>query len=115
VIHGSRRTWSCTRCAGWSTREAGCSTAEDHYGLAGLTDLAISAGFRPEWIATGSLEEWDDFESGYMADVEEWLADHQDHPQAAETRKRADDHLSIWLRGSRGCMGLAYLTLIPVP
>jgi hypothetical protein len=50
-----------------------------------------------------------------MADVEEWLADHQDHPQAAETRKKADDHLSIWLRGSRGCMGLAYLTLIPLP
>jgi cyclopropane fatty-acyl-phospholipid synthase-like methyltransferase len=89
-------------------------TAENHYDLAGLTDVAISAGFRPEWIETASLEEWDDFESGYMADVEEWLADHQDHPLAAETRKRADDHLSIWLRGSRGCMGLAYLTLIPV-
>jgi hypothetical protein len=56
---------------------------------------------RPEWIETASLEEWDDFESGYMADVEEWLANHQDHPQAAETRKRTDDHLSIWLRGSR--------------
>jgi hypothetical protein len=48
-----------------------------------------------------------------MADVEEWLAGHQDHPQAAETRKKADDHLSVWLRGSRGCMGLAYLTLVP--
>jgi hypothetical protein len=88
--------------------------AGNYCDLAGLADLAISAGFRPEWIETASLEEWDDFESGYMADVEEWLAGHQDHPQAAETRKKADDHLSIWLRGSRGCMGLAYLTLIPV-
>jgi SAM-dependent methyltransferase len=88
-------------------------TAEDHYDLAGLVDLAIAAGFRPEWIETASLQEWDDFESGYMADVEEWLADHPDHPQAAETRKMTDDHLSIWLRGSRGIMGLAYLTLIP--
>jgi hypothetical protein len=34
---------------------------------------------------------------------------------AAETRKMADDHLSVWLRGSRGLLGLAYLTLIPVP
>ena len=90
-------------------------TAEDHYDLAGLIDLAISAGFRPEWIETASLQEWDDFESGYMADVEEWLADHQGHPRAAETRKLADRHLSIWLRGSRGLLGMAYLTLIPLP
>jgi SAM-dependent methyltransferase len=91
------------------------SSAGDQYDLAGLVDLAISAGFRPEWIETASLDEWDDFESGVGADVEEWLAGHPDHPQAAETRKKADDRLSIWLRGSRGCLGLAYLTLIPMP
>jgi hypothetical protein len=68
-------------------------TAEDHYDLAGLVDAAISAGFRPEWIETASLEEWDDFESGV---------------------EKADDRLSIWLRGSRGRLGFAYLTLIPV-
>ena len=88
-------------------------TADDHYDLAGLVDAAITAGFRPEWIEAASLEEWDDFESGVGADVEEWLASHPDHPQAAETRKQADDRLSIWLRGSRGCLGVAYLTLIP--
>jgi SAM-dependent methyltransferase len=90
-------------------------TAEDHYDLAGLVELAISAGFRPEWIEAATLEEWDDFESGVGADMEEWLARHQDHPQAAEIRKKADDRLSIWLRGSRGCLGFAYLTLIPLP
>jgi hypothetical protein len=90
-------------------------TAEDHYDLAGLTSLAVSAGFRPEWIETATLEEWEDFESGVGADVEEWLARHQDHPQAAETRKKADGRLSIWLRGSRACLGMAYLTLIPLP
>lgn len=88
-------------------------TAGDHHDLAGLVDVAIAAGFRPEWIETASLDEWDEFESGYMADVEEWLVTHGDHPLAAETRKQADDHLGIWLRGSRGVMGLAYLTLIP--
>ena len=88
-------------------------TAGDHYDLAGLVDQAVRAGFRPEWIETASLAEWDDFESGYMADVEEWLAAYPDHPRADETRKMADEHLSIWLRGSRGVMGLAYLTLIP--
>ena len=90
-------------------------TAEDHYDLPGLIDLAIRAGFRPEWIETASLEEWDDFESGFMADAEEWLAGHQDHPLAAETRKMADDHLSVWLHASRGLLGVAYLTLIPLP
>jgi len=87
--------------------------AGDHHDLAGLVGLAVSAGFRPEWIETASLDEWDEFESGYLADVEEWLVTHADHPLAEETRKKADDHLSIWLRGSRGVMGLAYLTLIP--
>jgi SAM-dependent methyltransferase len=90
-------------------------TADAYYDLAGLVDRAVAAGFRPEWIEVASLEEWDDFESGYMADVEEWLASHPDHPLADETRKTADDHLSIWLRGSRGVLGLAYLTLIPLP
>jgi cyclopropane fatty-acyl-phospholipid synthase-like methyltransferase len=89
-------------------------SASDHYSLADLTDVAISAGFRPERIEVASLEEWDDFESGLYADTEEWLADHEDHPLAAETRQRVDDHLSVWLRGSRGLLGLAYLTLIPV-
>jgi hypothetical protein len=91
------------------------TTAGEYRNLAGLVGLAVSAGFRPEWIETASLQEWDDFESGYMADVEEWLAGHQDHPEAAETRKQADEHLSVWLRGSRGLLGLAYLTLIPQP
>jgi SAM-dependent methyltransferase len=89
-------------------------TAEDHYDLAGLVDAAITAGFRPEWIEAASLEEWDDFESGVGADVEEWLAGHPDHPRAGETRRKADDRLSIWLRGSRGRLGFAYLTLIPL-
>ena len=91
------------------------TTAGDHYDLAGLVDLAISAGFRPEWIETASLEEWDDFESGLMAYAQEWLAGHHDHPQAAQARKKADDHLSVWLRASRGLLGVAYLTLIPLP
>jgi len=88
-------------------------SADDHHDLPGLVDLAISAGFRPAWIETATLEEWDDFESGVGADTEEWLATHPHHPQAAQVRKQADDRLSIWLRGSRRRLGLAYLTLIP--
>jgi SAM-dependent methyltransferase len=82
--------------------------------LPGLVDVAVDAGFRPAWIETASLEEWEEFESGYQCDEEEWLAGHQDHPMANEIRKQLDEHRSYWLRGYRGVLGLAYLTLVPV-
>jgi SAM-dependent methyltransferase len=92
----------------------GASATELH-SLPDLVDLAAAAGFRPAWIETANGDEWDDFESGYQADVEEWLAAHPDHPRAARTREDADRHRATWLRGYRSVMGLAYLTLIPTP
>ncbi|WP_225795106.1 SAM-dependent methyltransferase [Streptomyces aculeolatus] len=86
----------------------------EHLDLAGLVDLAVAAGFRPAWIETAGDDEWEDFESAYQSDVEEWLAAHPDHPLAEETRDRVDRHRSMWLRGYRGVLGLAYLTLVPV-
>ena len=82
--------------------------------LASLVDLAVAAGFRPAWIETASPQEWEDFESGYQCDEEEWLAAHPDHPKAAEIRARVDQHRSFWLRGYYGLLGMAYLTLVPV-
>ncbi|MEV4439552.1 class I SAM-dependent methyltransferase [Streptomyces sp. NPDC049577] len=90
------------------------ASASEMHDLAGLVDLAVAAGFRPSWIETASQEEWEDFESGYQSDVEEWLAAHPGHPLAEETRDRVDRHRAMWLRGYRGVMGLAYLTLVPV-
>lgn len=87
--------------------------ATDHPDLATLVDLTVEAGFRPEWTETASLDEWEEFESGYLADTEVWLAEHPDHPLAAETRQRADRHRAAWLT-YRGVLGLAYLTLVPV-
>jgi cyclopropane fatty-acyl-phospholipid synthase-like methyltransferase len=89
------------------------TTAGELPDLARLTDLAVEAGFRPAWIETASEVEWEEFESAYQADEEEWLAAHSGHPAAAEVRQRLDDHRSYWLRGYRGLLGLAYLTLIP--
>ncbi|WP_407560697.1 SAM-dependent methyltransferase [Streptomyces sp. 184] len=85
----------------------------EHHDLADLVDLAIAAGFRPAWIETVNNDEWEDFESAYQSDVEEWLAAHPGHPLAAETHDRVDRHRAMWLRGYRGPLGLAYLTLIP--
>ena len=82
--------------------------------LAGLVDLAVGAGFRPAWIETATVEEWEDFESGYQCDEEEWLAVHAGHPEAARIREQVDEHRSYWLRGYRGILGQAYLTLVPV-
>ena len=51
-----------------------------------------------------------------LGDVDqgEQVAAHPDHPRAAEIRQRVDEHRSYWLRGYRGLLGLAYLTLVPV-
>jgi SAM-dependent methyltransferase len=81
--------------------------------LAGLVDLTVDAGFRPAWIETATQQEWEEFESGYQADEEEWLATHAGHPEAAAIRERVDAHRSHWLRGYRGVLGQAYLTLVP--
>ncbi|MFG3023023.1 SAM-dependent methyltransferase [Streptomyces sp. NPDC048254] len=88
------------------------ASAADHHDLATLVDLAVAAGFRPEWTETASPAEWEEFESAYQADQEVWLATHPGHPLATETRTRLDTHRSTWLT-YRGVLGLIYLTLVP--
>ncbi|MYW65926.1 methyltransferase domain-containing protein [Streptomyces sp. SID8379] len=87
---------------------------DEYDDLAGLVDRAVEAGFRPAWIETANRDEWEEFESGYQSDVEEWLAAHGDHPLAEETRERVERHRASWLRGYRDVLGIAYLTLVPV-
>ncbi|MFI0895683.1 SAM-dependent methyltransferase [Streptomyces sp. NPDC020983] len=89
------------------------AAATDHTDLATLVDTAVAAGFRPVRVESADRAEWDDFESGYLADAEVWLATHPAHPDAPATRARLDAHRSTWLRGYRHCLGIAYLTLIP--
>ncbi|GIF63510.1 SAM-dependent methyltransferase [Asanoa ishikariensis] len=89
-------------------------SADDCTDLAGLVDQAIAAGFRPLRVETATRDEWDEFESLLAADREEWLITHPDHPEAAAVRAQADTQRDIWLRGHRGLMGFAYLTLGPI-
>jgi SAM-dependent methyltransferase len=79
--------------------------------LAALVDLAVEAGFRPLYVETAGPDEWHSFESGYLADWEEWLMTHADHPDAGSVREQADAHRTRWLRGYRAGLGFAYLTL----
>lgn len=88
------------------------ASADDQPALASLVDLAVAAGFRPEWVETANLDEWEEFESGYQADAEVWLADHPNHPLAPPTRERLDRHRAQWM-SYRGILGFAYLTLVP--
>ncbi|MFI9393142.1 SAM-dependent methyltransferase [Streptomyces bauhiniae] len=84
--------------------------ADDHFGLAELLDLAVAAGFRPEWTETATHSEWEHFESAYQADQEVWLAA---NPSATEVRDRLDRHRAQWM-SYREVLGMAYLTLVPV-
>jgi cyclopropane fatty-acyl-phospholipid synthase-like methyltransferase len=88
-------------------------TIDQQCDLATLADVTVQAGFRPAWIETATGEEWEDFESAYQCDQEEWLAAHPDHPAAAGLRETLDQHRSFWLRGYYGILGMAYFTLIP--
>lgn len=83
--------------------------------LADLADLAVEHGFAVVAVQEASLEEFDEFESGFCAGYASWLAEHPaDHPEAEEVRRRADRQRTAYLRGYRGLMGLAYLQLLAV-
>ena len=79
--------------------------------LAGTVDQAIEAGFRPLEIGSATPAEWEAFESGFLADWEEWLVDNSEHSEAANTRARSDAHRDRWLRGYRDVLGFCYLIL----
>ncbi|XVV01505.1 SAM-dependent methyltransferase [Actinosynnema sp. CA-248983] len=76
-----------------------------------LVDAAMEAGFRLFNVTTASLDEWDSFESRWCLARERWLLDHPDHAEAADVRKTVDEHRDLWLKGYRGLLGFAYLTL----
>lgn len=86
-------------------------TTEDNTDLAGLVDQAVAAGFRPLRVQTVAEDEWDEFESGLAMEREEWLLRNPHHPHASSVAAELDDQRALWLRGYRGILGFAYLTL----
>jgi hypothetical protein len=60
-----------------------------------------------------TLDEWDEFETGFTAGWARWLADHHpDHPDAPEVRDRLASQQEGYFRGYRGVLGLVYLELL---
>lgn len=88
---------------------------DEFVSLADLVDVAVAQGFMPMAVHEASLDEWDEFESGYSACYARWLAEHSpDHADAAEVHAMAARQRLGYLRGYRGIMGMAYLALIAV-
>lgn len=84
----------------------------DQYGsLADLVDLGHEHGYRLLAVEQANLDEWDVFENGHALAWERWLRDSPGSEHADEVRARADTHRTYRLRGWRGTLGLAYLTL----
>lgn len=88
---------------------------DDLLTLPDIVDLAVQTGYRPLDVCTASLDEWDAFESRWCAGRERWLLAHPHAPDAAEVRAVVDEHRTGWLRGYRGQLGFAYLTLAVPP
>lgn len=85
---------------------------DQYRSLPDLVDLALDHGYRPLALSQASLDEWDEFESRHALGWERWLLANPDSPHADEVRARADAHRDAWLRGWRGVLGFAYLTLV---
>jgi hypothetical protein len=80
--------------------------AEDLHGTVVDTPIAVHEA---------SLEEWDDFESGYSARYARWLAEHDpDDPDTAEVLECAARQRAGYFGGYRGILGMAYLSLVAV-
>jgi SAM-dependent methyltransferase len=91
------------------TEAAGLGATPDELPeLADLVDTCVTAGFRVLDLQTATEDEWNAFESGFLADLEEYV---MTHPSAVDVRAKADEHRAGWLRGYRGVLGFAYLTL----
>jgi SAM-dependent methyltransferase len=83
--------------------------------LAGVLELAAAHGFLPQTVHEASLDEWDEFESGYSACYARWLVEHgADHPDADEVRVTAARQRAAYYAGYRGVLGMAYLGLVAV-
>lgn len=105
----------------WSAPPTPAATAplagrdDEYVDLAALVDLAERHGFAVQAVHEASLDEWDEFESGFAAGWVRWLAEHgPDDPDAAEVRARAARQHAAYLGGYRGILGLAYLHLVAV-
>lgn len=92
------------------------ATVDDFGTLGELVELGVAAGYRPLQVQTSNEDEWNAFESGFLADWEDAIVSTPpDSAEVADWRVRADTHRTQWLSGYRDVLGFAYLLFgIPV-
>jgi SAM-dependent methyltransferase len=78
--------------------------------LAGLVDVARSAGFEPGYGHVSSAEEWDDYEWSWTGALTEWALVEASEPDRSSALVMASTHRDEWLAGYRGQLG--FLTVV---
>jgi hypothetical protein len=79
--------------------------------LAGLVDVAETAGWAPVYAHVSDAAEWDDYEWSWVGSLTDWALDNPGHPNATEALALAREHREQWLRGYRDVLGFATLVL----
>ncbi|WP_161962468.1 SAM-dependent methyltransferase [Nocardioides speluncae] len=112
VLYGDG-IWSAAPTAAAAAPLAG--RLDEFVTLPELVELAVAAGFQPMQVHEATVDEWDEFESGFTAAYTRWLATHSaDHSDATEVRERAARQRAAYFSGYRGVLGMAYLVLVAV-
>jgi len=81
--------------------------------LPDLLDIVRECGFVVIRAHQATLDEWDEFESGYAARYARWLAEHpEEHAERASVRAQMVAQSDAYFKGYRGILGMAYLELL---
>jgi SAM-dependent methyltransferase len=79
-------------------------------GLVGLDETRTrfaGAGFHVNGLIAASEDDWDHYESLHWRAIEEWLAEHPEHPGAEQLRPAHDRFRSDYFRFKRALLGWA--------
>lgn len=88
---------------------------DEYVSLPDLLDIARASGFVVMQAHQATLDEWDAFESGYVARYARWLASNPpDHPDVPSVRGKVERQSNAYFRGYRGILGMAYLAMFAV-
>jgi len=88
---------------------------DEYVFLPDLLDIARASGFVVMQVHQATLDEWDAFESGYVARYARWLASSPaDHPDLPSIRGKVELQSNAYFRGYRGVLGMAYLAMFAV-
>jgi hypothetical protein len=88
---------------------------DEFVSLPELLDIARGCGFSVMQVHQATLDEWDEFESGFSAGYARWLKRNgPDHTDALEVRARGEKQSNAYFRGYRGVLGMAYLGMFAI-